>query len=256
MNQKIKSCYLAGKNLLFSTVVSISIFSCRTAELAVNNDLKNETETYNVKGRQGFQIGQVVSFGDFKTSKVKRGWTSGYSVPFIVKFQGAKEKLSFTQFGSNASSAEVTLVSRFKETEYQPIKEYFSISLKYKNYFAGSVKLTANQENWDFIVHNVDGASRSLRNNSTIGFVRNNHTQIDISGIRELEGSSSFITQNDVYGYEFQLDGKVIGAVSTINNGKVWFKKDLDDDLKLVLAGISSGLMLRNSVEENAVSMN
>ncbi|TDE18671.1 hypothetical protein [Dyadobacter psychrotolerans] len=253
MKNKFTNLSFAGKTVLFG--LFISVFSCRTAELAVNNDLKNETETYAVKGRQGFQVGQVLSFGDFKTSKVKRGWTSGYSIPFIVNFQGAKEKLSFQQFSANGSSAEVALVSRFNETEYEPIKNYFSVSLKYRNYFAGSVKPAGDNAVWDFIVHNVDGNSRSLKNNSTVGFVRNNNIKIDISGIRELEGSPSLVTLGNVYGYEFVLNGKVIGAVSTVNNGKVWFKKDLDVDLKLVLASISSGLMLRNSVEENALSM-
>jgi len=254
--KNLKSYVLTGKTILFSTILSASVISCRTAELAVNNDFKNDTETYAVKGKQGSQIGQVISFGDFKTSKVKRGWTSGYSIPFIVKFQGAKEKLSFKQFGVNGNTAEVALVSRFKNTEYEPVKDYFSVSLKYKNYFAGGIKVDNQDSPWDFIVHNVDGMSRSLKNNQTVGFVRNNKIQIDITGIRELEGSPSFITQNDVYGYEFQLNGKIIGAVSTINNGKVWFKKDLSDDLKMVLASVSSGLMLRNNIEENALSMN
>ncbi|KAA6430337.1 hypothetical protein FEM33_25350 [Dyadobacter flavalbus] len=209
-----------------------------------------------MKGRQGFQIGQTLSFGEYKTSKVKRGWTFSYAIPFIVKFQGAKEKLSFQQFGTNNKAADVALVSRFKETEFEPIKDYFSVALKYKNYFAGSIKLNSDENSWDFIVHNVDGTSRSIKNNQTIGFVRNRQTQIDIIGIRELEGSSALITQGDVYGYEFQMDGKVIGAVSVINNGKVWIRENLDGDLKLVLASISSGLMLRNSVEESTLSMN
>ncbi|MCE7065514.1 hypothetical protein [Dyadobacter sp. CY326] len=256
MNQNFKSTLLYSKSLLFAAVISINAFSCRTAELAVNNDLKNDTEIYTVKGRQGSQIGQVISFGDFRTSKVKRGWTFGYSVPFIVKFNGAKEKLSFQQVAPNGKTAEVALVSRFKETEFSPLEDYFSVSLKYKNYFAGSVKPDNSHEPWDFIVHNVDGASRSLNKNSTVGFVRSRHVQIDIAGIRELEGSSSFLTQNDVYGYEFQLEGKIIGAVSTINNGKVWFKNGLSDDLKLILASVSSGLMLRNNVEANAIASN
>lgn len=255
MNQNFKYTSYFTKTLFFSAFISVSIFSCRTAEVAVNNDLKNETEIYQVKGRQGSQIGQVISFGDYKTSKIKRGWTFGYSVPFIVKFNGAKEKISFQQFGANGNSADVALVSRFRETEFQPLEDYFSISLKYKNYFAGTVKLKETEDSWDFIVHNVDGASRSLSKNSTIGFVRSNTQKVDIEGIRELEGSSSILTQNDVYGYEFKLNGKVVGAVSTINNGKVWFKKDLNDDLKLVLASVSSGLMLRNHIEENSLSM-
>ncbi|GGC02007.1 hypothetical protein GCM10011325_31340 [Dyadobacter sediminis] len=211
---------------------------------------------YDVKGKQGFQIGQTLSFGAYKTGKVKRGWTFNYAVPFIMKFNGAKQKLSFQQFGANNKTADIALVSRFKETEFEPIKDYFSIALQYKNYFAGTIKLNSEEDSWDFIVHNVDGTSRSIRNNQTIGFARNRQTRIDIIGIRELEGSSALITQGDVYGYEFQMQGKVIGAVSTINNGKVWIRKELDDDLKLVLASISSGLMLRNSLEDDALSMN
>jgi hypothetical protein len=244
---------LAAKTAVLSILMCSS--SCRTAELAVDDDLKNDTETYTVKGRQGSQIGQVITFGDFKTSKVQRGWTSGYSIPFIVKFNGAKEKLSFQQFDANGKTAEVALVSRFKETEYEPLKDYFSISLRYKNYFAGSVKITHQDSSWDFIVHNIDGPARSPGKNTTIGFLQNGQMRIDITGIRELEGSPQFITQNDVYGYKFQLDGKTIGAVSTINNGKVWFRTGLDSSLKLILASISSGLMLRNSIADNELSI-
>ncbi|MCF0061152.1 hypothetical protein MUK70_18090 [Dyadobacter chenwenxiniae] len=256
MNQIFKSSLQLTKVFLFVGLISITAFSCRTAELAVDNDLKNESEIYSVKGRQGSQIGQVISFGNFKTSKVQRGWTSGYSIPFIVKFNGAKEKLSFQQLDLNGKTADVTLVSRFRETEYQPLQDHFSVSLKYKNYFAGAIKPLDSDEAWEFVVHNVDGSSRSLNKNRTAGFVRSRHTRIDIAGIRELEGSSSFLTQNDVYGYEFQLEGKIIGAVSTINNGKVWLKKGLSDEIKLILASVSSGLMLRSPVEENAIAAN
>ncbi|WP_138477288.1 hypothetical protein [Dyadobacter bucti] len=255
MKQILNSSLLLTKTTFSLLLFTVFLFSCRTAELAVDNDLKNETEIYSVKGRQGSQIGQVISFGDFKTSKVKRGWTFGYSIPFIVKFNGAKEKISFQQFGANGTSAEVALVSRFKETEYQPLEDFFAVSLHYKNYFAGSVKLNNDSQPWDFVVHNVDGANRSMTKNKTVGFIQSGKTRVDIAGIRELEGSSSFITQNDVYGYEFQLDGKVIGAVSTINNGKVWFKKNISDELRLVLASVSSGLILRNNVEEEALSL-
>ncbi|WP_026630732.1 hypothetical protein [Dyadobacter alkalitolerans] len=146
MNQIFKSSLQLTKAILFAGIISFFALSCRTAELAVDDDLKNETETYAVKGRQGSQIGQVISFGDFKTSKVKRGWTSGYSIPFIVSFNGAKEKLSFQQFGTNGNAAEVALVSRFRETEYQPLQDHFSVSLKFKNYFAGSVKPVNSDE--------------------------------------------------------------------------------------------------------------
>jgi hypothetical protein len=244
------------KAVVAAAFIAINLSSCRTAELAVNQDLQHNTEFYQVKGRQGSQIGQVISFGSYTSSKVKRGWTFGYSLPFIVRFNGASEKLSFSLADADGKTANVALISRFKATEIEPIRDYFSIALKYKNYFAGTVGLQDSEEWWDFIVHNVDGASRSLKNNATIGFARNGLTKIEIIGIKELEGASPMLTQNEVYGYEFRLDGKIIGAVSVINQGKVWFRKDLDASQKLILAAISSGLMLRSNVEDRELSMN
>ncbi|CAG5002544.1 hypothetical protein DYBT9275_02915 [Dyadobacter sp. CECT 9275] len=248
MNTKIRIASFGFKRIFITTLLTGSLLACKTAELSVHQELEKETEIYPVKGRQGSLIGQVLSFGSFRTDKIKRGWTFGYSIPFIVRFNGASEKLSFTQYGSNGQTADVAVVSKFRETELSQLEEYFSISLKYKNYFAGTVKTSDPADNWDFLVHNVDGPGRSLNNKSTVGFIRNGHMRIEISGIRELKGSSSLLTQNEVYGYEYTLNGNIIGAVSTINNGKVWLKRDLSTPLKLLLASVSSGLMLRNSV--------
>ncbi|MCF0073037.1 hypothetical protein LZD49_21330 [Dyadobacter sp. CY261] len=253
MNAFFKTAPFIKMKIYITAILVGSMLACKTAELKVDQDLKNETEIYTVKGRQGSLIGQTLSFGTFKTNKIKRGWTFGYSIPFIVKFNGASEKISFTQFDANGLGADVALVSKFRETELSPLEDYFSISLKYKNFCAGSVKI--NETGWDFIVHNIDGAERSLKGNSTAGFIRNGQSRIEITGIRELEGASKLLTQNDVYGYEFRRAGKVIGAVSTINNGKVWFRNGLDEEMKLVLASVSSGLMLRNSVEDEALSL-
>ncbi|ACT92788.1 hypothetical protein [Dyadobacter fermentans] len=251
MNAPFQNQSFFSKTILFCCALAAILTGCKTAELQVDNDLRNETEAYQVKGRQGSQIGQVLTFGDFKTSKVKRGWTFGYSIPFLVKFNGASEKISFTQSDASGRAADVALVSKFRETELTQLETYFSVSLNYKNYCAGSVKM--DDSNWEFVVHNVDGPQRS---NATAGFIRNGRDRIEVTGIRTLEGAPALLTQNDVYGYEFRLGGKVIGAVATINNGKVWFKNGLNGEMRLLLASVSSGLMLRNSVEEASASLN
>ncbi|QRR03545.1 hypothetical protein [Dyadobacter sandarakinus] len=255
MNKSIRIALLSFNHCIAAMLLAAIAFSCRTAEVSVHNDLKTGAEVYTVKGRQGFQVGQVLSFGDFKTSKVNRGWTFGYSIPFIVSFQGASEKLSFRQLDQHGGQAEVVLVSKFRETELAVAKDYFSVSLHYKNYFAGAIKLDHAESSWDFIVYNADGAGRGFGNRETSGFVRNGRTRIDIRAINSLEGSSEILTYNSVYGYEFTQGGKVIAAVSTINNGKVWMKEGLDAETRLVLAGICSGLMLRNQVEDQALSL-
>lgn len=52
-----------------------------------------------------------------------------------------------------------------------------------------------------------------------------------------------------VYGHEFRIAGKVVGAVSTINRGKVWIDPQLDPETRTVIAAIATGLLLRTDVE-------
>ncbi|GAB2802044.1 hypothetical protein GCM10027275_55380 [Rhabdobacter roseus] len=255
MKKNVLKPIVARRSTLLLALLAAAFTACRTAELAVSDEIKTGATAYAVKGRQGFQVGQVLSFGEYKTSQVKRGWTFSYSIPFAARFSGAREKLSFQQLGPGGRSAEVAFVSRFKETELSPLKDYFSLSAYYQNAFAGGIELNGTNEGWEFIVQNVDGGGNSLKNN-TLGFVRSStdRTRIDIIGLRELEGSPKLMTMTNVYGYEFRLDGQTIGAVSTVNNGKVWIKDNLHPELKLVLASVASGLILRTNVEEEALA--
>lgn len=229
-----------------------TFFACRTAtDVVLDNDLKTNATALAVKGRQGWQIGQVISFGDYKTDRVKRGWTSGYKVPFIIQFAKAKEKLSYRQFGPAGLSAEVACVSKFESKEINLIGEFFAIPLQYENYFAGSV-VVDDSRSWDFLIHNVDG---NRWGDSTDGLIRQGEHRIDIVGLRLLEGQPEWMNVGATYGYEFRRNGKVIGTVSTFNRGKIWLHNDLDAELKLVLAGVSTGLLLRHNVEDTARAM-
>src|SRR5687767_7977085 len=62
---------------IFYTFVSIAAMSCGTAKLAVSDDLKGSHDEYTVKGKDGIMIKQKLSFGEYKTTKVKRSWTRG-----------------------------------------------------------------------------------------------------------------------------------------------------------------------------------
>src|SRR5690606_25121974 len=64
--------------VIISMLVLIGLFACRTAEIAVNPELN--ASAMPVKGRNGFQIGQVIRYGAYTTDKVRRGWTKGYDI--------------------------------------------------------------------------------------------------------------------------------------------------------------------------------
>ncbi|WP_025763662.1 hypothetical protein [Dyadobacter tibetensis] len=229
----------------------LGLTACRTAELHVGEDLKAGTTVLTVKGRQGFQIGQVLRFGEYSTSKVERGWTNSFRIPFIVSFSGAKEKLSFQQFGPGKQFARVAMVSKIRSTEVDLFREYFTISGPVRNIFAGGIELSNTKENWEFWLEAADGAALG-EGNKTLGYLRSteDHLQISVEGIRQLEGRSAKFPTSQVYGYAFRMDGKLIGAVSIIDAGKVWTRDNIHPEIKLVLASVYSGLLLRNNLQE------
>lgn len=229
---------------LFTALILAGLVACKTPELNLSPDL-NDQAAMPVKGRNGFQIGQVISYGDFKTSKVRRGWTNGYDLPFFVRFQAAREKMSYTQYGPEGQAAQVACISKFKSVELPVVRDFFGIPLDYQNYFAGNIALST--VHWDFLLYNPNGDF--LREKASAGFVQNGATRIEIQAIRGLKGQPEWMKELAVYGHEFVLDGKVVGTVSTINRGKVWINESLDANTRTVIAAVATGILLRTEVE-------
>lgn len=232
------------KTRLFIALLSLTgLFACHTPEVAIDPHLN--AQAMPVKGRNGLQIGQVIRFGQYKTSKVRRGWTKGYDLPFFVRFQAAKEKMSFTQYGPGGSQAEVACVSKFKNTEIQVVRDFFGIPLEFQNFFAGNISTAV--DTWDFVIHNPNGDF--LREKSSAGFIQNGDHRIDIQALRGLKYQPDWLKEFTVYGHEFLLDGRPVAAVSTLNRGDVWIDESLDANTRTVIAAVATGLLLRTDVE-------
>ncbi|MBN2807786.1 MAG: hypothetical protein JXR22_14105 [Prolixibacteraceae bacterium] len=234
------------KTTLITLLLAATLFACTTPQMALAPSLKNNSETMAVKGKQGLQIRRTLSFGNYSTSKVKQGWLTGYDIPFILRFQGMQEKISFQQFGTEGQVADVFASGKFRSTELPLVRDHFDILLKEKNHFAGSVVLNQGRDVWEFLLYNPDGKFLS---NAGAGFIKGSAASIDVKGVTQLENGNNYSIR--FVGYEFVHNGEIIGAVETINKGKVWMKSNLDEDLQLVLASLSSCLLLRTNLEES-----
>ena len=229
--------------LIFALVALTGLFACHTPEVMIDPSL--DAVRMPVKGRNGLQIGQVIRYGEYTTSKVRRGWTKGYDVPFIIRFQKAQEKLSYTQFGPENLAAEVACVSKFKSTEIQLVRDFFGIPIDYRNFFAGNISIDGR--NWDFIIHNPGGDF--MHEKASAGFAQCGGRQIDIEAMRGIEGQPDWLKDVTVVGHEFLIEGRVVGAVSTLNKGSVWIDPNQDAETRTVIAAIATGLLLRHDVE-------
>ncbi len=237
----------------------IMLMGCVTPSIVVSPDLTENAEVLEVSGRQGFQFNQVVTFGDYKTSEIKRGWGTGgrVNLAFVADYEFGNEELSFTQYSPSGKSAEVYCLTELENVQYQPsefLNDAFSIDMSIyignKDIFTGSV--IGENATWDFVLHNPDNNRPFMLDGMPkppSGEIVNraSNEKITILPVYKIE-NQLYLGDIEVFGYEFFSNNESIAAVSLLNNGRVWFNNELTEDTKLALASIMTGLMVRHSI--------
>lgn len=235
------------KNLILASLLLVLLGACAMPNILVSDELKNGTQPMDVKGRQGWNFNQVLRYGQYTTSEVKRGWTRSSEINFVLRFQRASQKLSFVQYGPGELSAEVFTVGEFKNNEIDLLDNFLSYSVKYKNTYAGTIVLPNDANEWEFVVNNPEASDPD---EAELGSVRDKQGRIiSIRGVKEFDGRKVWGRYQN-YGFEFSMQGRALGAVSIINAGMVWLHPDLDAELRIVTASLASALLLRQSMRD------
>jgi hypothetical protein len=236
------------RRFITALILASGLSTCVSAQkLVLSPDLDSAVEM-KARGRQGWQLNQVIRFGDYSTSRARRGWTKGYDIGFTLRFRKASEKLSFTQKTPDGLEADVLAVSRFRGTELAMARGFLSLPLEYENSFAGTIIPGGDRQRaWDFVMYNPEG---TLLRDGDCGQAQDAAGElIYVSGVQKMEGMPRWM-QAVFFGFEFYREGKAIAAVSVINNGAVWMHPDLDPETRLVVAAMSSALLLRHDVSD------
>lgn len=241
--------------LIFALLITIIFSSCKTPNILLTENLQKAAVPMEVKGRQGFRIHQVLTYGGFKTGRVKRGWVSAGNIQFVLNFQKAKEKFQFKQYTPDSTaSTMVYAVGKFESTSF----DFFSrrsnwkmdIGLNYQNTFAGTIIPDQSKDNsWEFIVYNPES---SFADKGDCGFAKDKlGNEIKIIPVKQLEGQRNWINYTN-FGFEFQYKNTAIAAVSVLNNGRVWIDPSIPSTLQMVVSSMSSAILLRSNLEQAA----
>ena len=184
-----------------------------------------------VEGRQGWQVKQVIRFGKFEIGPVKRGWTKGYDYPFIIRFTSAKEKLEFETRDGEGRLVRSFCAGKLSEQDFHKFYKYFDINLRSKDLFSCSIAVEG-REQADFYVHDLN----QNRTSGTVkGMIKDAGHEFEIRPVWHLDsGKKSWDIRP--LGMEFVSDGQVVGAVESIDNGRVWLHPDLNSERQLTLA--------------------
>jgi hypothetical protein len=233
------------KTVLLALLTSSLLSALSTPAMRLDPQL-DESAAMAVKGRQGWQIKQVITFGEYRSGPVKRSWTKGYDYPFTIRFTAAKEKLTFATQDGSGRRAELLCAGKLSEQDFHKLEKYFDINLRTKDVFSCAVIVDETQSH-EFFVHDLNQNSTS---GDVEGRIHGAGIDIEIRAVWKLaNGKKSWDTRPP--GLEFVRNGTVVGAVETLNKGRVWLDENLDANERLVLAGIASALLLRSDLADH-----
>lgn len=228
-----------------------AITSCSTSNIAVSENLRQNSSVMEVKGNAGLLINQKISFSNFYTSPIKRGWTNRTELTVLgIKHEKAKQPIEFTQFGLNASSADIVGSSNFDNNMFKLFKGLENYANNFWNGYFGVIIPKDGSATWEVLVEN-DHSNNSLKSETDNGIAMDEQgNSIEIKGTKQLSENKFFTDDSKTFGYELFQNGESIGAVSVLGNGKVWIKNSLSPQDKLIVASLSSILISKQNLSQ------
>lgn len=233
--------------------ITLLAVSCKTSDIKISNDLSNQSIPLQVKGNGGMLINQKISFGEFYTTPVKRGLTSrtNYNL-FGISREKAFQPVEFTLFSPGKLSADIVGSNHYNNNMFDLFKGIEQYADNFTNGFFGVIIPNDKRSPvWQVLIEN-DNSGTALKSETDDGVaVDENGNQIDIYGTKTLSNNNFLTDDNRTFGFELFRNGKSIGAVSVIGNGKVWIDKNLTPEDQLTVASLATILITKQNIGKN-----
>jgi hypothetical protein len=269
-------------NTKILSIALIVLSSCTAAKLSVPTQFSSQATKMPVKGLNGWQINQKLSFGDYSTSKIKRGWDFNSSFQY-TKMRISPEEAILKVFsidtykGTNTQRnkfqyilengnlvTEIYATEKFKEKElvYKSNNPWIGETSQTRNYeyaFAAAIVPVSekNENPWSLVLINkydqAKDTARKLFDRPYVeeeGYATNGTENITIRPLRIEKVTTASGKDTKVFGgkmlsgYELKWDGGVVGIIDILDNS-IWIANDLEPAEKLILSSISSAILLK-----------
>lgn len=263
--------------LIFLICCAVLLFSCNTTmKLAVPSKFAEQAVMLEVKGARS----KHVSFGNYQTSKIKRGWftrSSRYGRGLFFEnlllnkvgvdkkeiITKEKDKFRFTLSDNSNNSADV-FAQEFqghKNVNYKfgngnGLFDSYSRLQQYTYLLSATIITDTVSAPWQMQMSNsydrkadtvnsiftvLDNADHGVATNGIDTIVIKPLNLRKAVGPGEKEGKMPFKVLS---GYEMRMEDGVVAIVDNIGK-KIWFYKDLDDPTKLVLGAIATTILVK-----------
>ncbi len=271
------------KKYLYIPLIAIIATSCSTAKLAVPEKFTAVSEKMPIKGVNSWVFNQKLSFGKYKTTKVKRGWTSTTEDKYYTLEQRLMKVFNVDNFNSvtqQKNKYRYTIQDGTSEAQVYCLEKMTreDITIRTNTRLLGDLSRTnhsqysfsaailpmkdTSSEPWQLVVYNTYDRSKDTARRlfdlpyvEEEGYVTNGKETISIKPLRitnmtTKNGKESRFPVKILSGYELRIDDGVIAIIDSLSN-QLWVYNELDEQTRLIVAAISSALLLRQLEDTN-----
>lgn len=268
---------------LFTTsIILILVSSCTAVKLAVPEQFSQQASKMHVTGLNGWMINQQLSFGNYQTSPIKRGWDFGSSFQH-TKFIMRPEEMLLKVFEIDTDKKSLSQRNKFQYTIYDgrleaavfATEKFSEKQLVYKsnNSLAGEAGKTKNyeyaftavilpalagaNEPWSVVMINKYDSekdkSRGIFEKPYVeeeGYATNGSETIAIRPLfidkaKQKNGKDTRVFGGGLLtGYELKWDDGVVGIIDILDNN-IWIANNLDGGDRLIISSVSSAILLK-----------
>ena len=226
-------------SLLAATILAVA---CTPAQAPVPATLANVARM-PVTGRQGWKIGERLSFGPYVADSVRRSWTSGADFSYgpsggpMNARSRRKQSFAFVQRDAGgapvSASCETRLRQRAVESKVVDVQLEDASTLDCR-LVPGADTLLA----WTMAL----AERRDVPLEGTLVRAADGRAVYRVRGTNRLQGAAFATGQTT--GYELLQGERTVGMVDVTNDGAVTLAPSLPDGARRVLAASASALLL------------
>ena len=218
--------------LLCAAACALLAPGCTTTRMALPEGLGGRAAEMPVQGRPGAMLRDALSFGAFRVTDVRRGWTSEQAAPALGFENGsAARKFEFTLHTEDgAATWRGQAATGIRTTGAGPRERLFVCNLQSEG----------GKGRWQMVL------TRPVGERAMSGLLTDGSRRVRIAGTARLDGSAHSMA--GATGYEFYLGDRVAGAVEVIRAGSVWLHAGLNPDIRSLLAGASAAILLQREL--------
>lgn len=267
---------------MFFLLVGGLISSCaNTTKIAIPPKFSNEATEMHVKGLNSFFLHQKISFGNYSTTNIKKGWNV-INTRTDKKSKVDKEERLLKIFGIGNETNTINQRNKFQYsmldgnlkadvycmekliTEALVVKSnnfLLNMLSKTKNSrytFSAAIlpQTVANSEPWQMVLYSLYDSDKdssrgvfSMPTKEEHGYATNGKDTIsikpfNINNFVKKDGADAKFPFPLRGGYELRMEDGVVGIIDQFGEN-IWIYNDLDANTKLILASISSAILLK-----------